>query len=267
MLRSERVIKQIRWFEAYYFQQTVWPQALTNSTYLFSGLLMRKITLLSVLSLLLLSCSKSYVPGIPKLSSINDLKFVHKIDIQQGNVVTQNMLSQLEVGMNKEKVQFIMGTPIIMDTFNSHRWDYIFTYDRKREFLSKRTITLYFEEDSLSAIKGNIRAAEKELVAKRHEDAEILVPRFVKRSMKERILNKLSLSKDKKGKFADADENDEVTEADKKVEYHQDKIVKAIEESPYAGVQAGPGEGLAIDPDAMPNDDEKKKSLVSRLFD
>ena len=227
---------------------------------------MRKITLLSALSLLLLSCSKSYVPGIPKLSDINDLKFVHKIDIQQGNVVTQNMLAQLEVGMNKEKVQFIMGTPIIMDTFNSHRWDYIFTYDRKREFLSKRTITLYFEGDSLSTIKGNIKAAEKELVAKRHEDAEILVPRFVKRSMKERILNKLSLSKDKKGKFADADENNEVTEADKKVEYHTDKIVTAIEKSPYAGLQSGPGEGPAIDPDAIPNDD-KKKSLVSRLFD
>ena len=227
---------------------------------------MRKITLLSALSLLLLSCSKSYVPGIPKLSDINDLKFVHKIDIQQGNVVTQNMLAQLKVGMNKEKVQFIMGTPIIMDTFNSHRWDYIFTYDRKREFLSKRTITLYFEGDSLSVIKGNIKAAEKELVAKRHEDAEVLVPRFVKRSMKERILNKLSLSKDKKGKFADADENNEVTEADKKVEYHTDKIVTAIEKSPYTGLQSGPGEGPAIDPDAIPNDD-KKKSLVSRLFD
>jgi outer membrane protein assembly factor BamE len=227
---------------------------------------MRKITLLSALSLLLLSCSKSYVPGIPKLSDINDLKFVHKIDIQQGNVVTQNMLAQLEVGMNKEKVQFIMGTPIIMDTFNSHRWDYIFTYDRKREFLSKRTITLYFEGDSLSVIKGDIKAAEKELVAKRHEDAEVLVPRFVKRSMKERILNKLSLSKDKKGKFADADENNEVTEADKKVEYHTDKIVTAIEKSPYTGLQSGPGEGPAIDPDAIPNDN-KKKSFVSRLFD
>ena len=226
---------------------------------------MRKITLLSALSLLLLSCSKSYVPGIPKLSDINDLKFVHKIDIQQGNVVTQNMLAQLEVGMNKEKVQFIMGTPIIMDTFNSHRWDYIFTYDRKREFLSKRTITLYFEGDSLSVIKGDIKAAEKELVAKRHEDAEVLVPRFVKRSMKERILNKLSLSKDKKGKFADADENNEVTEADKKVEYHTDKIIKAVVKSPYVGLQSGPGEGPAIDPNAIPNDE--KKSLVSRLFD
>lgn len=227
---------------------------------------MRKITLIGALSFLLLSCSKSYVPGVPKLSDINDLKFVHKIDIQQGNVVTQNMLAQLEIGMDKEKVQFIMGTPIIMDTFNSHRWDYIFTYDRKREFLSKRTITLYFEGDSLSVIKGDVKTAEKALVAKRHEDAEILVPRFVKRSMKERILNKLSLSKDMSGKFADADENKEVTAEDKKVEYHTDKIIKAIEKSAYVGLQAGPGEGLAIDPNAMPND-EKKKSLVSRLFD
>jgi len=192
---------------------------------------------------------------------------VHKIDIQQGNVVTQNMLARLEVGMNKEKVQFIMGTPIIMDTFNSHRWDYVFTYDREREFLSKRTITLYFEGDSLSVIKGNVKPAEKKLVAKRHEDTEINVPRFVKRSMKERIINKLSLSKDKQGKFADADENKEVTDADKKVEYHQDKIVKAIEKSPYAGLQAGPGEGLAVDPNALPSDDNKKTNLISRLFD
>ena len=228
---------------------------------------MKKIILIAASSLLLLSCSKTYVPGIPKLSDINDLKFVHKIDIQQGNVVTKNMLAQLEVGMDKEKVQFIMGTPIIKDTFNNHRWDYIFTYDRGREFLSKRTITLYLEGNTLSFIKGDVKAAEKALVAKRHEDTEIVVPRFVKRSLKERLLNKLSLSGGGKGKFADADENKEVTDADKKVEYHQDKIIKSIEKSAYAGLQAGPGEGLAVDPEAPTSGTNKKKSLVSRLFD
>lgn len=52
---------------------------------------------------------------------------VYKIDIQQGNVVTQDMIDQLRPGMTRRQVRFIMGNPLIQDTFNTNRWDYLYS--------------------------------------------------------------------------------------------------------------------------------------------
>ena len=51
---------------------------------------------------------------------------VHKIDVQQGNAVDPDKVAQLEVGMTKEQVKFLMGTPLIADPFHPERWDYVF---------------------------------------------------------------------------------------------------------------------------------------------
>ena len=50
---------------------------------------------------------------------------VYKVDIQQGNVVTQDMIDQLRPGMTRKQVRFIMGNPLITDTFHANRWDYL----------------------------------------------------------------------------------------------------------------------------------------------
>ncbi len=52
---------------------------------------------------------------------------VYKIDIQQGNVVTQDMIDQLRPGMTRRQVRFIMGNPLISDTFHANRWDYLYS--------------------------------------------------------------------------------------------------------------------------------------------
>ena len=52
---------------------------------------------------------------------------VYKIDIQQGNVVTQDMIDQLRPGMTQRQVRFIMGNPLVADTFHPNRWDYIYS--------------------------------------------------------------------------------------------------------------------------------------------
>ena len=52
---------------------------------------------------------------------------VYKIDIQQGNVVTQDMIDQLKPGMTRRQVRFIMGNPLITDTFHANRWDYLYS--------------------------------------------------------------------------------------------------------------------------------------------
>jgi len=73
---------------------------------------------------------------------------VHKIDIQQGNVVTQDMVDQLRPGMTTRQVRFIMGTPLITDTFNSHRWDYLYSIQVAGGTRKQERISLVFDDDN-----------------------------------------------------------------------------------------------------------------------
>ena len=78
---------------------------------------------------------------------------VHKIDVQQGNVITQETLEKLKVGMGKAQVSRLMGTPLIEDPFRKGRWDYIYRYksgDTNEE--QSAYIILFFENDNLAKI-------------------------------------------------------------------------------------------------------------------
>ncbi len=78
---------------------------------------------------------------------------VHKIDVQQGNVITQEMLETLTPGMDKRRVQLAIGSPLIRDPFHPDRWDYVYSFKagmRKAE--QSAHIVLYFDGDTLSRI-------------------------------------------------------------------------------------------------------------------
>lgn len=82
---------------------------------------------------------------------------VYKVDIQQGNVVTQAMLDQLELFMPAKKVRFIMGTPLIVDVFHQRRWDYLYSFQAGREERVQRHIALFFDDkDRLIKLTGDI---------------------------------------------------------------------------------------------------------------
>lgn len=74
-----------------------------------------KHVLLSLLILMLANCSTLRFPG------------VYKIDVAQGNIVTQDLLDKLEVGMNQNQVKYVLGAPLVEDTFNASRWDYYYS--------------------------------------------------------------------------------------------------------------------------------------------
>ena len=80
---------------------------------------------------------------------------VYKIDVEQGNIVTQEMADQLKPGMSRRQVRFIMGTPLIEDTFNQDRWDY--PYDKRNglNVLSESLLTVVFEGDTLVTVRGD----------------------------------------------------------------------------------------------------------------
>ena len=79
-----------------------------------------------------------------------------KMDIQQGNVVTSKMLLQLRPGMTKSQVKFIMGTPLIIDSFHSNRWDYFYQMRHAGKITEQRRVILDFVKDLLSKVRGDV---------------------------------------------------------------------------------------------------------------
>ncbi|MCY3859094.1 MAG: outer membrane protein assembly factor BamE [Gammaproteobacteria bacterium] len=90
---------------------------------------------------------------------------LHRVDQQQGNLVTDRMIEQLKPGMNREQVVFIMGQPILKNSFDSDRWDYIYTFAPRSQTPEKRYITLYFEDGLLTRLVGNYEKMESDVEA------------------------------------------------------------------------------------------------------
>nr|VFK30588.1 MAG: outer membrane protein assembly factor BamE [Candidatus Kentron sp. MB]VFK34860.1 MAG: outer membrane protein assembly factor BamE [Candidatus Kentron sp. MB]VFK77009.1 MAG: outer membrane protein assembly factor BamE [Candidatus Kentron sp. MB] len=109
-----------------------------------------------VVTLVLIGCDKAKLPSIT-LDNI-----VYKIDIQQGNVITEEMLSKLQRGMDKRRVRFILGTPSIIGAFNPDRWDYIYSFQKGGGVREQRRISLFFRDDKLHHIEGNVIKAKQE---------------------------------------------------------------------------------------------------------
>jgi len=80
---------------------------------------------------------------------------VYKIDVEQGNIVTQEMADQLKPGLSRRQVRFIMGTPLIEDTFNQNRWDYPYVKRNGLNVLSESLLTVVFEGDTLVTVRGD----------------------------------------------------------------------------------------------------------------
>ena len=81
---------------------------------------------------------------------------VYRIDVQQGNIIEQEMLSRLEPGMDKTQVKFIMGTPSLIDPFHTDRWEYIYTFAKGGRQPKQRHVTLYFNDEKLAYIDGDV---------------------------------------------------------------------------------------------------------------
>ncbi len=94
-------------------------------------------------SLLLGGCSSLQFPG------------VYKITVEQGNVVTQEIVDQLKPGMSREQVEYIMGAPLIKDSFNRDRWDYVYSIKRGKSPREQYRISIFFKADTLQYFNGD----------------------------------------------------------------------------------------------------------------
>ena len=81
---------------------------------------------------------------------------VYKIDIQQGNVVTQDMIDQLRPGMTRRQVRFIMGNPLLVDTFHPNRWDYLYSMQQGGARRQQERVSVFFNgNDQLASLSGD----------------------------------------------------------------------------------------------------------------
>jgi len=80
---------------------------------------------------------------------------VYKIDIEQGNLVTQEMIDQLQPGMSRRQVRFIMGSPLVEDTFQPDRWDYPYVIRNGPDIIREAQVRIFFEGDKLVTITGD----------------------------------------------------------------------------------------------------------------
>jgi len=88
--------------------------------------------------------------------TLSACNLVYKQDIQQGNVLADDEVSQLELGMSKRQVSVLLGSPSIASPFHASRWDYMNTYSIRGGAPDKRVLTLIFDRtDRLESIEGN----------------------------------------------------------------------------------------------------------------
>ena len=111
---------------------------------------MKTILSLLILLALMTACSSLEFPG------------TYRIAIHQGNIISKDMIDKLKVGMTRQQVQYVLGTPLIRDSFNQNRWDYYYSVrDSEGETLNKQ-VSVFFVDDRLHKVTGEYTLAAME---------------------------------------------------------------------------------------------------------
>jgi outer membrane protein assembly factor BamE len=143
---------------------------------------MRKplIFLLTIASFQFAGCSTGdQRDNAPTESFLETIPIVYRQDIQQGNIVTQEMVDKLQPGMSKSQVRFLMGTPMLADTFHNNRWDYVYTMTEGWGDTEKKRLTLVFEQDRLVRLEGDYRPQPTDAVQETEKENVVSVPDYV----------------------------------------------------------------------------------------
>lgn len=95
----------------------------------------------------------------------------YRINIQQGNFVSREMVAQLKEGMRTkdgvtpEQVRFVLGTPLLTDVFHADRWDYVFRLKKGNGEVISSRVTVFFKDSRLVSIDGGMLPTEQEYLA------------------------------------------------------------------------------------------------------
>lgn len=95
--------------------------------------------------------------------SVASLPFAYVPDIRQGTVLNQEAVDQLRAGMSRRQVQFLLGSPPLVDPFHENRWDYVEALKPGKGDFSSRRVTVFFEDDRLTAVEGDLLPQDQSL--------------------------------------------------------------------------------------------------------
>jgi len=89
--------------------------------------------------------------------------WVYRIDIPQGNYLEQKSIDKIQVGMTKEQVKFVLGSPVMIDTFDKDTWNYVYHFKsgRSEELNMHKSFTVKFEDGKLVSAEGDFELSEK----------------------------------------------------------------------------------------------------------
>ncbi|MCX7171217.1 MAG: outer membrane protein assembly factor BamE [Proteobacteria bacterium] len=110
---------------------------------------MKRLIVLALPSLLALA-------GCSNLPEVTSWLTPYKIDIRQGNFVTQEMVAQLKLGQSRDQVRFILGTSLLTDAFHADRWDYVYRFQPGHGEVQQRRMSVYFADGKLARIDGDV---------------------------------------------------------------------------------------------------------------
>jgi outer membrane protein assembly factor BamE (lipoprotein component of BamABCDE complex) len=106
-------------------------------------------------ALVLLSACTSLKESVEEYVPIITQFGVYKIDINQGNFISQDMVDKLKNGQSKQQVRSVLGTPLIMSAFRDNRWDYVYEFRRAGRLREHRQFTVYFQDEQLARWEGD----------------------------------------------------------------------------------------------------------------
>ncbi len=97
------------------------------------------------------------------LSGCNFNSYIYRPDVHQGNLITEEMLGQLQIGMTSQQVLFLMGEPLVHSQFHTNRWDYTYYSNPRYGAVESRRVTLTFDDDEkLVSIKNDPLPTEQQ---------------------------------------------------------------------------------------------------------
>ncbi len=86
---------------------------------------------------------------------------IYKMDIQQGNLLNESQLKQLQTGMNQRQVRYLLGAPLVTDPFHKQRWDYYYSFQKGgASKITQQRLTLYFQNQKLQKIERNEKVSK-----------------------------------------------------------------------------------------------------------
>ncbi|KPF51214.1 cell envelope protein SmpA [beta proteobacterium AAP121] len=130
------------------------------------------------LSLLAAAALLSGCESLQRTDSLFGVITPYRIDIVQGNAITQEQAAAIKPGMTRLQVRDVLGTPLMTDPFRANRWDYIFTLRRPGAEAQRRSVVVFFEGDAVKSIEAPQLPSEREFVASISRFKDIKAPKL-----------------------------------------------------------------------------------------